>query len=87
VVTPTSAKRSSFKCSAYNELATGSLDSVSADDQSYSRSVPKLEIQFGRGVSLKMTPELSFEGGGEVAFNYSNQQVGLLVNGQAHRNS
>jgi hypothetical protein len=36
----------------------------------------------GRGVLRYVhSPELSFEGGGEVAYNYRDQQVGLTVNG------
>ena len=68
-----------------NKLATGSLDSIGADGADLALFQVRAEAgeSIGRGIlRYKMTPELSFEGGGEVAFNYRDQQVGLLVNGQ-----
>jgi hypothetical protein len=58
-------------------------DGLSDGDQSQFVNVEAEAGEYiGRGVlRYAHSPELSFEGGGEVAFNYRDQQVGLTANG------
>lgn len=66
------------------KLAVGSLDATGATpgtDQLFQIEAEAGE-RIGRTVlRYAMSPELSFEGGGEVAYNYREQQVALTVNG------
>jgi TonB dependent receptor/TonB-dependent Receptor Plug Domain len=65
------------------KYAEGSLDSVGIEgaDRGLFQVRAEAGESIGRGVlRYKMTPELSFEGGGEMAFNYRDQQVALVVN-------
>lgn len=66
------------------KLAVGSLDATGATpgaDQLFQVEAEAGE-RIGRSVlRYAMSPELSFEGGGEIAYNYREQQVALAVNG------
>ena len=67
-----------------NKWAQGSGDSlgiVASDTQTFKVKAEAGE-SIGRSVlRYKASPELSFEGGGEVAFNYRDQSVALFDNG------
>ena len=67
-----------------NKWAQGSGNSlgiVPPDTQAFKVQAEAGE-SIGRGVlRYKMTPDLSFEGGGEIAYNYRDQNVGLFNNG------
>jgi hypothetical protein len=67
-----------------SKLATGSGDSTGAS--SGVTSLFEVDAEAGETIGrsiLRYThaPELSFEGGGELAFNYREQQIALSVNG------
>ena len=67
-----------------SKLAKGSLDSIGIDGSDLGLFQVRAEAgeTIGRGVlRYKMSPELSFEGGGEAAFNYRDQQVAFFDNG------
>ena len=73
------------------KLAFGTLDStgfvrdltnVDPDNSQLFQIEAEAGERIGRTVlRYKMSPELSFEGGGEIAYNYRDQQVALTVNG------
>lgn len=67
-----------------SKWAQGSGDSlafIEADQSSFNVRAEAGE-SIGRGVlRYKMTPDLSFEGGGELAYNYRDQSVALFDNG------
>jgi hypothetical protein len=59
---------------------------VSTGDTGASTQLFEVEAEAGESIGRSVlrythSPELSFEGGGEVAFNYREQEVGLTVNG------
>ncbi len=67
-----------------SKLAVGSGDSTGADGWSSSRFEVDAEAgeSIGRAVlRYAHSPKLTFEGGGEVAFNYREQQIALWVDG------
>jgi hypothetical protein len=65
----------SFDCNRRRDLASGSRSSCS-------RSRPRrVSGSVGPCCVTPMSPELSFEGGGEIAYNYREQQVALTQNG------
>ncbi len=69
---------------ALSKLAVGQGDDTGVSGVSSSAVHVEAEAgeTIGRGVlRYTLSPELSFEGGGEVAFNYRDQQVALTVNG------
>lgn len=73
------------------KLANGTLDATGvvanlATGAPASSQLFQVEAEAGERIGrsvlrYKMSPELSFEGGGEVAYNYRDQQVALNVNG------
>lgn len=67
------------------KLAIGSGDSTGDTGATTLLSAVEAEAgeSIGRGVlRYAHSPALSFEGGGEVAFNYREQQIALTVNGE-----
>jgi outer membrane receptor protein involved in Fe transport len=65
------------------KLAVGSLDATGVTGGG--SQLFEIEAEAGERIGRSelrytMSPELSFEGGGEVAYNYREQQVGLTVN-------
>lgn len=65
------------------KLAVGSLDAtgVTTTDSQLFRIDAEAGERIGRSVlRYTMSPELSFEGGGELAYNYREQHVALTVN-------
>lgn len=67
-----------------SKAAVGSLDATGADGASFSQFAIDAEAGESIGRSIlrwKPSDTLSFEGGGEVAFNYREQQIGLMVDG------
>ncbi len=73
------------------KLANGTLDATGvvanlASGAPASSQLFQVEAEAGERIGrsvlrYKMSPELSFEGGGEIAYNYRDQQVALNVNG------
>lgn len=66
------------------KLAFGSLDAsgLTAGGSQLFQIEAEAGERIGRSVlRYTMSPELSFEGGGEVAYNYREQQVALAING------
>jgi hypothetical protein len=69
---------------ALSKLAVGEGDSTGNDNGSTSAFSVEAEAgeTIGRSVlRYRLSPELQFEGGGEVAFNYREQQVALTIGG------
>ncbi len=67
-----------------SKIAKGSGDSVGIDNGDVGTFQLDAEAgeTIGRGVlRYKLSTEISFEGGGELAFNYRDQQVALFDNG------
>jgi Outer membrane protein beta-barrel family len=69
-----------------SKWAQGAADSTGADGSS--TSLFKIAAEAGESIGrsiLRYSPSqtLSFEGGGEVAYNYRQQQIALVVNGAA----
>ena len=67
-----------------SKAAQGSLDATGAVGASFSQF--SIEATAGESIGRsilrwRQSPELSFEGGGEIAFNYREQQIGLIDNG------
>ncbi len=73
------------------KLAVGSLDATGLEEDLTGVDPDETQLfqidaeageRIGRSVMrYKFSPELSFEGGGEIAYNYREQQVALAVNG------
>ena len=74
-----------FKLSNGTLDATGLVADLTGADPASSQLF-QIEAEAGERIGrtvlrYKMSPELSFEGGGEIAYNYRDQQVALDLNG------